>query len=630
MPAADAVASPVSGANQASTGEPSAADRPTLADGVDLVGILPGSGFDSTQFLVRRGPQFVQVTELLFRTLEALDGRRTYDEIAAHLTETTAWSVTSEQARILVVEKLVPLGLVATVTPVTGAASPAAEPTEDVKVERSILSVQTPRALLGEGAIDRVASVSQHLFAPILAVPLVALVLGAHAWLYLEHGVINGILEVLYAPGLLLAVFALIVLAGIVHEFGHASGLRHGGGRARSMGLGLYLVYPAFFTDVSQNYEMPRAARLRTDLGGIYFHLLFALALIAIYQVTGFEILLFAVLLIDIDAIRQLIPFGRLDGYWILADLTGIPDPLSQIPPFLRRAVSQERLAGSRLPQLRPWVARTFVAYIALALPVIGIFILFLLSRLPQLVGLVWDALRLQVAQLTTAAMTSETAIVILAVLQIALLGLELAATAFILGKLGVQAAKGIAALGQRGGRARVAAVGLAAILIGGLTFLWGPHFAGLSASADEGVAYYDVASRNHVDGSVRYERHPPVGGDHASVWQNCGFYGGVVPPERAVHSMEHGAVWITFRPDVPAEQVAELRSLAAGRSHVLVSAMPDDPAPIVASAWGRQLMLDRVDDPRLEHFIRAFRLGSQAPERGGPCEGGAGIPEGT
>jgi hypothetical protein len=57
---------------------------------------------------------------------------------------------------------------------------------------------------------------------------------------------------------------------------------------------------------------------------------------------------------------------------------------------------------------------------------------------------------------------------------------------------------------------------------------------------------------------------------------------------------------------------------------------MPDDPAPIVASAWGRQLMLDRVDDPRLDHFIRAFRLGSQAPERGGPCQGGSGVPEGT
>jgi putative peptide zinc metalloprotease protein len=630
VPAVDAVVSPIPGGNQASTGAPTSPDRPRLAEGVFLVGVLPGSGFDATQFLVRRGPQFVQVTELLFRTLEALDGRRTYGDIAERLTETTHWSVAPDQARLLVVEKLMPLGLVGQGAIAQASTGLTDETTEEVKIERSMLSVQAPRTLLGATAIDRVASVVHHVFAPIVAVPLLTLVIGAHAWMYLRHGVLNGLLEVLYAPGLLLAVVVLIVVAGIVHEFGHAAGLRYGGGRAGSMGVGLYLVYPAFYTDVSQSYAMPRTARLRTDLGGIYFHLLFALALIAIYQVTGLEVLLFAVLLIDIEAIRQLIPFGRLDGYWILADLTGIPDPLSQIPPFLRRAVSQERLGGARLPQLRPWVARTFVAYIALALPVIGLFILFLLSRLPQLVGLVWDALRLQAAQLMTAAMTSQTAIVILAVLQIALLGLELVATGFIVSKLGVQAAKGIAALGQRGGRARVAAVGLAAALIGGLTFLWGPHFAGLSTSADEGVAYYDVASRKHVDGSVRYERYPPVGGDHASVWQNCGFYGDVVPAERAVHSMEHGAVWITFRPDLPADQLAELRSLAAGRSHLLVSAMPDDPAPIVASAWGRQLMLDRVDDPRLDHFIRAFRLGSQAPERGGPCQGGSGVPEGT
>jgi hypothetical protein len=232
---------------------------------------------------------------------------------------------------------------------------------------------------------------------------------------------------------------------------------------------------------------------------------------------------------------------------------------------------------------------------------------------------------------LMTAALTSETAIIVLAVLQIAILSLELVATGYILGKLGIQAAKGIAALGGRGGRARLVASGLAAALIGGLTYLWGPHLSGLStATGSEGVAYYDVASRKHVGGSVEYQQYPPVGGDHAPVWQNCGFYQGTVPAERAVHSMEHGAVWIAYRSDLAAEQVGELRSLAAGRSHLLVTALPDNPAPVVASAWGRQLSLDRVDDPRLEQFIRAFRLGSNAPERGGPCEGGAGVPDGT
>ena len=534
-----------------------ASERPRLADGVDLVGVLPGSGFDSTQFLVRRGAQFVQVTELLFRTLEALDARRTYADIASRLTEATDWSVTPDQARSIVVQKLVPLGLVT-----TGEA----------------------RARVSDGSVpvDNIPTALISLFAPVVAVPLLALVVIAHVWLYFGHGVVNGLLEVLYAPGLLLVVFGLIVLAGLVHEFGHASGLRHGGGRARSMGVGL--VYPAFYTDVTQSYAMPRAARLRTDLGGIYFHLLFALGLIGLYQVTGFEALLLAVLLIDIEAIRQLLPFGRLDGYWVLADLTGIPDPLSQMSPFVRRALPQDRVQGPRLPQLRPWVSRIFAVYIALALPVIGIVIVFLLFRLPVLVGLLWDALRLQVAQLATAAAMSDSATIAIAVLQIALLCFELVATAFILWKLGTQAASGIAALGRRPGRPRLAAFGLAAALVGGLTFLWGPHVAGLTANAGDGVAYYDVGSRSHVDGSVVYEQNPPVGGDHAAVWQDCGFYDRPVPAERAVHSMEHGAVWITYRPDLPADDLAELRSLASGRGHMLVSELADNPTPIVAS----------------------------------------------
>jgi hypothetical protein len=294
----------------------------------------------------------------------------------------------------------------------------------------------------------------------------------------------------------------------------------------------------------------------------------------------------------------------------------------------LRRAVSRERLEGARLPQLRKWTARVFVAYIAVTLPAVGVFVLFLLSRLPQLVGLVWDAIRLQAAQLMTAAASSEATIVMLAVLQIGMLALELVATAFILTKLGAQTAKGIAALGRHGGRGRAAAWGLVVVLGAGLTFLWGPHIAGLSAVASDGVQYYEVTSRNHVEGHVDYPQNPPVGGDHAVAYQTCGFYRGVVPREQAVHSMEHGAVWITYRPDVTGEEIDELRSLATGRSYVLVTAFPTNPAPVVASAWGRQLRVDRADDPRLEHFIRAFRLGTNAPERGGPCDHGAGTPD--
>lgn len=143
------------------------------------------------------------------------------------------------------------------------------------------------------------------------------------------------------------------------------------------------------------------------------------------------------------------------------------------------------------------------------------------------------------------------------------------------------------------------------------------------------GVVSFDVASAQHVEGTVAYAQTPPVGGDHSPppVWQNCGYYSQPVAPEAAVHSLEHGAVWITYQPDLPADQVEVLRDLAG--SYVLVSPWADGlPAPVVASAWGNQLTLDSASDPRLEAFVDAFRQGSQTPELGAPCRGGVGQPE--
>jgi hypothetical protein len=86
--------------------------------------------------------------------------------------------------------------------------------------------------------------------------------------------------------------------------------------------------------------------------------------------------------------------------------------------------------------------------------------------------------------------------------------------------------------------------------------------------------------------------------------------------------------VWITYRPDLPADQVATLRDLAKGQSYVLVSPYPGLPAPVVASAWGKQLRLNTAGDPALATFVRTYEAGPQTPERGAPCSGGTGQPE--
>lgn len=143
------------------------------------------------------------------------------------------------------------------------------------------------------------------------------------------------------------------------------------------------------------------------------------------------------------------------------------------------------------------------------------------------------------------------------------------------------------------------------------------------------GTQAFDGLSRKHTDDSVAYPLTPPVGGDHSKSWQNCGLYRQPVPPERAVHSMEHGAVWITYRPDLDDLDISRLTALTR-RDYVLVSVSPvtDSPSPVVATAWGRQLHLGSAQDPRLDAFVEDFRRGPQTPEPGAPCTGGAGKPE--
>jgi predicted small secreted protein len=138
----------------------------------------------------------------------------------------------------------------------------------------------------------------------------------------------------------------------------------------------------------------------------------------------------------------------------------------------------------------------------------------------------------------------------------------------------------------------------------------------------------YSNLSRDHTKEPVDYPQSPPVGGPHNPIWQNCGFYSKPVRNENAVHSMEHGAVWITYAPDLPKEQVETLRDIAHTNSYVLVSPYSDLPSQVVASAWGKQLHLNSADDPRLEQFVKAYQQGPQNPEPGAPCNGGVGSPE--
>jgi hypothetical protein len=145
-----------------------------------------------------------------------------------------------------------------------------------------------------------------------------------------------------------------------------------------------------------------------------------------------------------------------------------------------------------------------------------------------------------------------------------------------------------------------------------------------------EGVVMHPGMSRGH-DNSLQYEFGglPPAGGLHNDIWQTCGIYNEPVRPEHALHSMEHGAVWITYHPDVPPNQVDQLQNMVRGQTYILLSPYPDQDEPIALTAWGVQLTVESANDNRISRFIERYRLGPQTPERGATCSGGVGEPIG-
>lgn len=164
--------------------------------------------------------------------------------------------------------------------------------------------------------------------------------------------------------------------------------------------------------------------------------------------------------------------------------------------------------------------------------------------------------------------------------------------------------------------------LGLTAIIIGVIAVISMQNGYVQNAVID-GVQIIPGLLATHTDAPVEYPQTPPAGGPHNPVWQTCGVYAEPIVNEHAVHSLEHGAVWITYQPDLPADQVQILQDLTRRGTHRLLSPYPELDSPIVVSAWGYQLRLEKADDPRLSLFVAKYEQGPATPELGATCSGG-------
>jgi hypothetical protein len=432
-------------------------------DGVELIGEFEDSGFKNPPLLARRGDgQVVQLTELLYAIAAASDGRRDVQAVADVVSDRCGRKLTAGDALFLAERKLRPLGILAL----------ADGTTPELDKRAPLMALRHRKPLLSERVVNAGARPFTWLHLPLVTIPVLLALVAFDVWLFGVHGIAAGLRSALYDPLLLLAVLGSVLVATAFHELGHASACRYGGARPGVMGVGLYLVWPAFYCDVTDAYRLNRAGRLRTDLGGVYFNAIFALLAGAFFFITDEEAALLAAVVQHLIMLQQLLPLLRFDGYYVLTDLAGVPDILSRIKPIFRSLV-RGREREPRVAELKPWVRVVVTVYLVTLVPALLFLFAWMIMATPRLIATVHDSFGLQLDRIHDSAGLAEMAV---GALRIVALALPLAAMSLSVGRMGRMAGRGLIRW-SRGSVARAAVAGLgAAALVGAAGYLWWPN----------------------------------------------------------------------------------------------------------------------------------------------------------
>ncbi len=437
---------------------------PELATGVGLIGEYQASGYKEAPCLVRRADgQTIQLTPLLYALVEQIDGRRDIGQIAQALSQRIERPVSEDNVRYLVTEKLRPAGLLKDAQG------------RDPKVQKAnpLLALRMRVQLTDEDRTNRLTAPFAVLFRPWVVAPVVAAFVAVVGWTIFVRGLGAGTRELLYSPGFMVAAFALTIFSASFHEFGHAAACRYSGGRPGGMGCGVYLVWPAFYTDVTDAYRLDRAGRLRTDLGGLYFNTIFTLATFAAWAVTGIEALLVMIPLQLLQMLHQLLPVVRMDGYHILSDLVGVPDLFARIKPTLLGLLPWKK-TSDKAQALKPWVRAVVALWVLTVVPLLFLGLLIVVVTAPRVLATTWDSVGLQWRSVSRAYGDGELLVAAVAVLGILAITLPVLGSGYILSRFGRRTGSWAwATAGNvRFGRPGLALTALA--LAGGLAFtLW-------------------------------------------------------------------------------------------------------------------------------------------------------------
>lgn len=412
-----------------------------LREDTQFLGPYEGSGAIETPYLIRRSDRrIVEVSHLLYLLASMVDGVRQSDEIGTLLSTELRRQISTADIEHLVSSKLCPLGLIE-----------QADASATSRVGPLVGKVAARKAVVPAVTVGKAAAVLRPLFRPAVIVAITGILVAVDCWLFLGHHLDEGVERFLHQPALLMMAIGLTVLAAAFHELGHATACRYGDAEPGAIGIGIYLLWPVFYNDVTDAYRLNRWGRLRADLGGVYFNILFILVLVGAYAIIGYQPLLVVAAAHHLLILQQLLPFVRLDGYYVVSDLAGVPDLFRYVRPVLC-GLAPGRAPAPVLKRLRPGPRIVVTAWVLVTIPLLSFCAAALLIRLPNLLVAGGEAATLHAAALARAVHSGSP-------LHTALSGLQLVFLAVPLAGLGIVAAGAARWAGRMAGLAVATAV---------------------------------------------------------------------------------------------------------------------------------------------------------------------------
>lgn len=441
------------------------AHLPARADGVQLLGTAEGSGYREPPALVRRADgQTLQLTRLLYLVLEAADGTRDLEGIAGHVSEGSGRLVSADNVRTLMDSQLLPMGVLRL--------ADGSQP--EVRKSNPLLGLRFRYIVSDPERTRRITAPFAVLFHPLLVVAVTAAFLAACWWVLMVKGLGSATHEAFEQPALLLLILAVTILSAGFHEFGHAAATRKGGATPGAMGAGLYLLWPAFFTDVTDSYRLGRGGRIRTDLGGLYFNAIVAVAIMGLWWATGFDALLLVVVTQILQMVRQLIPLVKYDGYHILADATGVPDLFQRIKPTLL-GILPWRWGNPESKVLKPWARAVVTVWVLVTVPVLLFSMVMMVLSLPRLLATGWASVGKQQEMLTASLAGGDVLGAAVRGVAIVIVAIPVLGLVYIVVRLLRQLVTGLWKKTRGKALQRTAGMTAVAVLLGGLAWAWWP-----------------------------------------------------------------------------------------------------------------------------------------------------------